>query len=335
MNKITAITTLLLLFICSMASVAQVTWDKAPMSEYWYPTASQLRSDVEYLSSDSTKGRGRGSAGHKAASDFICERFANAGLLSLGSGYEHFFGFNDGWEHGHNIAGLFPGMDNYPCYKYIVVGAHYDHLGTIKGITYPGADSNASGVAALMELADWFRGQRKGNIFYGTSIIFVAFDAYMDGRIGSEAFIKALKAGEFKDPVSKRTIRPSDIVMMVDLDQIGSSMAPPDKVHRDYIIALGEDSLLPVHRGILDRCNEFYGTNLRINRDYYGSPKFTKAFYNLGDRGNFIRNNIPTIYFTSGITDFTNKAEDTASTLDYDIFRRRTILIARFIEKAL
>jgi hypothetical protein len=83
----------------------------------------------------------------------------------------------------------------------IVVGAHYDHLGS----GHPGADDNASGVAALLELARAFASGPQPD----RTILFVAFDAEEGGRLGSKRFVEDLK----RDGIEARA--------MVNLDTVG------------------------------------------------------------------------------------------------------------------
>lgn len=319
-------------FHCIFAQ-SQNEWVLNPIRENNYPSTSQLESDVEFLCDSLLQGRSRGCKGHSDAAFFIQRRFRAAGLRPFNGTFVKSFPIGKN-SAGHNIIGLMFG-GNRTEDKYIVVGAHYDNLGIINGILYPGADSNASGVAALLEIASTFNKQRLSNCRYNCNIIFVAFDGYIDGRLGSKAFIEAVEKGRLMNPFTFRVIRKEDIKAMVDMDQIGSSLAPPDIFRSEYLIAIGESSLPQQYEGTLERCNKLYGCNLNLYDNYYGSKRFTQAFYTLGDRKYFIRSGIPTIYFTSGITKNNNTPDDKASALDYGLLRKRSILIFRFIEKLL
>lgn len=317
---------------CILAN-CQSEWVLNPIRENNYPTAEQLENDVEFLCDSLLQGRSRGCKGHSDAAFFIQRRFQSAGLRPLNGSFVKSFPIGKNGA-GHNIVGIMSGSNRHED-KYIVVGSHYDNLGLIKGVLYPGADSNASGVAALLEIASALHKQRLCGCRYEGNVIFVAFDGYLDGRVGAASFIKAIEEERLTNPLTHRRIRMEDIKAMVDMDQIGSNLVPPESFHRDYLIAIGESSLPQQYRGTLARCNSLYGCNLSLHDSYYGSKRFTQAFYTLGDRKYFIRSGIPTIYFTSGITENNNTPKDKASTLDYGLLRKRSILIFRFIEKLL
>ena len=73
---------------------------------------------------------------------------------------------------GHNIMGFLPASIKNPSDKYVIVGAHYDHLGSLSGSVYPGADANASGTAALICLADMFSTMKTLGKSYELCVLF-------------------------------------------------------------------------------------------------------------------------------------------------------------------
>ena len=170
---------------------------------------------------------------------------------------------------------------------------------------------------------------------FDSNIIFVAFDAKEMSMAGSEAFWKMINNHELTDPVSGDAITPDKIRLMVNIDQIGSSLSPLTKGRNDYMIMLGRHSLKPFEREVLDFCNRSSGLHMDIDYTYYGSRNFTEIFYRLSDQRVFIDNRIPSVLFTSGITMNTNRTIDTAETLDYEIFKKRIYLIFEWIEKML
>ncbi|HCC70853.1 MAG TPA: hypothetical protein DEQ09_06855 [Bacteroidales bacterium] len=136
------------------------------------------------LSSDEYRGRKTGE--NQKAQALISESFNNTGLLTFNNSYKQEFNFFNEEEQktycATNIIGYRTGS-KLPD-KYIVIGAHYDHLGVIQDSIYNGADDNASGTAALMMLAEYF------SVFQPRhSIIFAAFDAEEMGLHGSRYFI--------------------------------------------------------------------------------------------------------------------------------------------------
>ncbi|MEQ8300597.1 MAG: M28 family peptidase, partial [Hyphomonas sp.] len=125
-----------------------------------YIDAGAMLRLTETLSSDALEGRATGSRGNEATRDFIQKRFETLGLRQFGDTYFQPFtaapevqggtsvsGVNlVGW-----IAGQTPGEG-----PAMVITAHYDHLGIVDGEIYNGADDNASGVAALVAVAQYF-----------------------------------------------------------------------------------------------------------------------------------------------------------------------------------
>ena len=319
MNKLLAILTLLFLF--AVTSNAQ-------------PDSLSIRDEVEFFCDSLRQGRARGTKGHADAAFYIAQRLKSLGCKSVtaSSSYSHSFMVSDSTDLGHNILGLMDGNKH----RYIIVASHYDGLGMIDGQMYESADAHASGIAMMMQLAQCFAEEKAKGRTYAGKLLFIAFDSYLDGRLGSQSLVKALAAGKFKDPSDGRTIRLSDIELMIDLDQIGSSLAPLHTGRPDYLMAIGGHSLRnPNAANYLQQCNRKPGIELDLGNTYYGSKAFTEAFYNLGDRKHFIRRGIPTLYFTSGITDLTNKLTDTAESLDYEVMYRRLLLIFNFLEKML
>lgn len=313
---------------------AQSTWitnDTAVHNLVW---EQKLYNEIGFLADSLCEGRATGTRGGTEAAFWLIRKYRETGLIPFGGTYAKHIYAGRGLV-GHNIIGMIPGSKKYPSDKYVVVAAHYDHIGKLGGTLYPGADCNASGVVAMTTLAEMFSSMKVLGRTYGCNIIFAAFDAKEMSMAGSYAFWKSIEDGELADPATGITITPEQIVLMVNIDQIGCSMSPLASGRKDYIIALGNDSLDRSSRGILSMCNRFYDTNLELSYTYYGSETFTKIFYMLSDQKVFVENKVPAVFFTSGITMNTNKTYDTAETIDLEVLRRRIILIYHWLEKML
>ena len=261
--------------------------------------AEQLHAEVVFLTDSLRAGRGFGAPGNQSATFYLLRQFRNAGLRTQVQS------FPEGKLGGHNVIAVTPGWFR----RYIVVGAYYDGLGTLDGRMFPGADSNASGVAALLSLARRLPECCSGEV----GLIFVAFDGHNADLSGSRAFLEHF-CSELEIP------------LMVNLDILGSSQAPLRKGRPDYLIALGGER----YRLSLDNANR--GPRLDLGYDYYGSKSFTDLFYRrVSDQRWFLEAGIPAVMFTSGITMDTNKPTDVPEALDYALLERRVLLIEAWL----
>ncbi|MFY9116582.1 MAG: TonB family protein [Bacteroidales bacterium] len=199
------ILTLLLSILSVVFLQAQDSFEKA------------LRSHVAALTSERYRGRLAGTSSEAEAAAWISARFKEKGLELLYPGGFQDFSFVDEATgdtlYSQNVVAVIPGYDPVLREEYIVVGAHYDHLGSytmrINGrdsvCIYPGADANASGVAALLELAGAAQGQ---HFMYKRSLLFVAFGAGEKGALGAWYFIN-------------RAFPQASVKLMINLDRLG------------------------------------------------------------------------------------------------------------------
>lgn len=233
---------------------------------------------------------------------------------------------------GRNIIGFLPGKNTSGKDKYVIIAAHYDSHGVIDGNLYPGADSNASGVVAMLNLAVMFGKMKELGRDYGKNLIFVATDAKERNSAGAEALMAEIRSGSLRNPSSGEAITMDKIYATVVLDIIGSTLEPIHKGRNDFLIMLSGGQFT----FDLTRANEGPGLGLDIATNYYGSQNFTEMFHRrFGDQKVFTQNGLTCAVFTSGITMLTNKTSDTAGTLDYEILRKRIFLIFHWLEKIL
>lgn len=145
---------------------------------------ARLMADVRVLSADSMEGRAVGSSGSAKARTYLLQRFRDVGLQPIGDTFEQPFTFagGDANARGVNLVGVIEGVAELE--RYIVVTAHYDHLGIREGAVYNGADDNASGTATLLEIAQELR-----DVPPEHSVIIAALDAEESGLRGARAFI--------------------------------------------------------------------------------------------------------------------------------------------------
>ena len=294
----------------------------------------KMESYIGFLSDTLCHGRGAGTPGGTEAAFWIARHFRETGLIPFERSWAKAFKTANGTT-GHNIMGMLPGSLKNPSDSYIIIAGHYDHLGVLNGKAYPGADANASGTAAVVLLAEMFTAMKSVGNTYGTNIIFVGLDAKEMDMAGSAALWKSIKDGSLTDPLTGRKITKDKIRLMVNIDQIGSSLAPISKGREDYILMLGSQTLDVAGKDLLFSCNSTYDLGLDICLSYYGSRQFTDFFWKLSDQKIFADNRIPSVMFTSGITMNNNKLRDKVSTLNMDVLRKRIYLIYHWVERML
>lgn len=188
----TAIRTALLGSIAlTLAACVPPAQNPAPASTDAAPAAPvQLLEDVRILSADDMQGRDTGSVGGRKARDYIVARLEAIGVAPAPFGRLQPFQAKGHTPEGPktfdgvNIVGMIPGTRISD--RYIVVTAHYDHVGVRDGQVYNGADDNASGVAAMLALAEALKAQAPEH-----SVLLVALDGEERGLIGAREFVSA------------------------------------------------------------------------------------------------------------------------------------------------
>lgn len=164
---------------------------------------ADIKTALTYLASPELAGRETGSEGQEKAADFIVKAFLEAGVKPAVSG-SFFQPFSGG---GKNVIGMLEGNDPSLKSQYVIIGAHYDHLGGDSGGTYyPGADDNGSGTVSVMFAAKVI-GQLKHKI--KRTVLFMAFSGEEKGLVGSEFYVD--------NPIFPL----KDTIYMINLDMVG------------------------------------------------------------------------------------------------------------------
>ena len=207
---------ILLLFVCKIFAQAEIT-------------EKEIKAHIEFLASDKNKGRYPGTRESKKVVKYISRDFKKAGIKPYGTirpyghRYEQNFIAKLRLKKGQkdtmyaqtcNVIGFIPGSDPALSKEFIVLGAHYDHLGmggasSKKPDTvaiHHGADDNASGTAALLEIGEKLSANRN---LIKRSILLIAFGAEEQGLLGSKYFVD--------HPV----IPLSQIKLMINMDMVG------------------------------------------------------------------------------------------------------------------
>ncbi|SDS53897.1 Peptidase family M28 [Gramella sp. MAR_2010_147] len=175
---------------------------------------AEVQNDLNYLSSDDLMGRKTGSQGIEDAAVFIEDKFQTYGLKPYFETYRDHFMIND--IKGFNVVGYLEGSDSKLKDEFIVIGAHYDHIGTgkeVEGDTIAnGANDNAAGTVGVIQLAKYFA-ENGGN---KRSIIFALFSGEEMGLKGSKHLAEKLKEEDL------------NLYVMFNLEMIGVPMKAKD-----------------------------------------------------------------------------------------------------------
>lgn len=155
--------------------------------------APDLQRHVTYLASDELGGRGTPSPGLDKAADYIASEFEKIGVLP-GNGRSYFqeaewTGRTDKGAKVRNVIGIIRGSDPELTNTYVVVSAHYDHLGTRPNVAgddkiYNGANDDASGVSGMIEIAEALKEAKPKR-----SVIFLGWYGEEHGMVGSRYYV--------------------------------------------------------------------------------------------------------------------------------------------------
>ena len=213
---------------------------------------------------------------------------------------------------GKNVLGYIEGSDPELKKELIVITAHYDHIGIIDGEIHNGADDNASGTAGLLEIAATFQLAKKLGLEFKRSILCMPVSAEEKGLLGSYYYAEN---PEF--PLE-------NTIANLNMDMVGR----PDKNHpgnENYIYLIGSDKLSTDLHNTSEKANEKY---VKMELDYrYNEPGDPNRFYYRSDHYNFAKNNIPSIFYFSGIHEDYHKPTDTMEKLSFKKITSLTKLI--------
>ena len=320
----------IIFFLTVCVPAAAQRYSISPLNAERVLDRDSIQTNVEYLCSKELGGRATATEGNRKTAIWLEDNFRAMDLQPLSGAWMHGFVTRDGMI--RNVMGLIPGYAHPG--RYIIVMAHFDNLGTLGGRFFPGADANASGVASLLQIARMFSHMNSCGKLYRHSLLVVGLDGKEKSLAGAERLWREISAGVLKDPTTGESIRSSQIDMVVNLDQLGSTLAPITKGNDRYLLMLSEEGT--GYRNYLERINLEPGFGFELGYDYYGSKDFTRLFYRqICDQRVFLDNSIPAVMFTSGITYKNNKPEDNPESLDYDILAARIRLIFYWLDKIL
>ena len=275
-----------------------------------------IREHISFLCSPSLEGRKAGSAGEKAAAGYLYDQLDKMGITMLSGREGDTFSIittSGDTIASRNIVGIIEGIDPALRDEYIVVGAHIDHLGgysvNIDGRPvrriYPGADANASGVAALIEAARILAGCPEG---LKRSVLLVGFGAMEEEFAGSRYFALA---GGFRHI--------ANVKMMINLDMLGrGNGANPFEIYPSADTRLISGIMEQVLRG----------------ESVSAIPKIHNGMVFPSDNLAFKQAGIPNLTFSTGISREYRTIMDTPELIYYDNLAAETVYISAFVKSA-
>lgn len=265
---------------------------------------ARLEKHLYYLASDSLHGREAGSEDGVKARAYILEQWNEIGIEPFfAEGFEMPFSRN-GLSMA-NLVGVIPGNDPLLKDEYIVLGAHFDHIGYKNGEICNGADDNASGSTALIEIARIIK-EKQSQL--KRSVIIAAFDGEEKGLWGSEELAKRMAADSII----------SNVKCMMSIDMVGWY------AKNGQLEILGAGTIKDGKKLLNDNAGQL---KLKIE-------DFETAVLTATDTRSFAKKyNVPTLHMFTGLKSPYHKPADDADLIDYDGLEGITCFIARVTEQ--
>lgn len=263
-----------------------------------------LRKNLEYLASDQLEGRMSGKKGNVLAAEFVKNQFESFGLKTI---YHKFKikrmnpgpGNEVGDDFTQNVYAWIDGKDEKLKNEIIVIGAHMDHIGygpsmsrSGGGKIHPGADDNASGTVALINLAECFSKLKDKN---KRTVVFMAFSAEEMGLLGSKFY-----CDEPLFPLEKPDIKSH--IFMLNMDMIG-------------YLGQGKHSVSFRNNNSSVEVDKIIG---QLSEKYSFAPNITSRRSGGSDHACFYNKKIPIAFLHTGLHAHYHKPSDTADKINYE-----------------
>jgi hypothetical protein len=209
-----------------------------------------------------------------------------------------------------NVLGYLEGTEKKD--ELIVLTAHYDHVGIQDGKVYNGADDDASGTTAVMEIAEAFVKAKEAGHGPKRSILFMPVTGEEKGLLGSAHYAE--------NPVFPL----ENTVTNLNIDMIGRV----DSVHKDdreFVYLIGSNRISTELHEISEAMNENY-TKLELDYTYNAEDHPDRIYYR-SDHWNFAKNGVPIIFYFNGTHDDYHQHTDTVEKIEFDLLKKRTDLV--------
>lgn len=254
---------------------------------------NRIKQDIFVLASDSLMGRSAGTKYGDKAAKYIFSRFEENGM-------EPKYQSIKTTTTEKNIYAVIEGSDPILKNEFIIMGAHYDHLGyktktksgIIDTIVYNGADDNASGTSLVLELGRMIA-KNKGD--FKRSVVIIAFDSEETGLNGSSYF--ANSEDRYNDVIISKNTK-----LMMSLDMVGW---------------LKQSKKLTISGiGLLDNPYQYFDKLSLKGDNTIKFKDFSRSLFTGSDHMPFLNKNIPAFHVTTGIKSPYHKPGDDAELID-------------------
>jgi hypothetical protein len=246
-------------------------------------TTDEIKAHVDVLADDTFEGREAGSRGGRAAANYLTQ-YLTQGLAPAASDERYLQVFGAGYR---NLLGKLEGNDPELKDEYILIGAHFDHVGYGNrqnsygpfGYVHNGADDNASGTAAVLEVVNAFV---ESNLRCRRTILFALWDGEEKGLLGSEHW------------ASNPTVPIKQIRLAINMDMVG-------RLRKGRVEVYGTRSMTGLRR-LTSTANDF----TQLNLDFLWEVKDNSDHYT------FFRRHIPVLMFHTGLHSNYHRPSDDA-----------------------
>lgn len=282
-------------------------------------TSTELKEHLYTFASDEFMGRETGKPGQKKAAEYLKTEYVKFGIPSPIAENDYFQDipsayFDDRFGDTENVIAFIKGTnyDTEPR-EYVVISAHYDHVGTdSEGNIFNGADDDGSGTVAILEIAEAFKTAVKEGFRPKRSILFLHFTGEEKGLLGSKYY-------------SENPVVPlNETITNLNIDMVGR-IDPEHEADPNYVYLIGTNMLSTELHELSERVNEQY---VGLTLDYeFNDKNDPNRFYYRSDHYNFAKHGIPVIFYFNGVHEDYHKSTDTPDKINYELLAKRVKLI--------
>ncbi|MCL2117570.1 MAG: M28 family peptidase [Planctomycetaceae bacterium] len=260
----------------------------------------ELQMHLRWLADDAQEGRCAGTEAGRRVGDYLVTQLTLLGLEPAGTddSYLQGFRFNDGEARYRNVLGIIRGSDPDLAGEYVMICAHYDHVGVIDGEVYPGANDNASGTSMILELAESLE---KIEPRPKRSVIVAFWDAEEKGLLGSRHF------------ANNPMVPLSQVKIVVNFDMVGT-------LQNNSFEIFGSNAATGVRE-----------TVARLMEPDDPDIDFSTEYLLASDHSSFYAKKIPALMFFTGLDCPYHTPEDKFGIINFDGMKQIADIAFRFV----